>query len=229
MPFTLFRGLLVASIIGFGQLAASGDDPLSLLKKGNKRFVENKTVFGDVSEDQRLELAKGQSPFATLVVCSDSRLSPELILDQHLGKLFVIRLAGNVVDQFALATIEYGVAVLGTPLIVVMGHQNCGAVKEAFKLGDKEYSANIASLLTEISPAVKSVKGEALLSDDEKLSLAIQYNVENTHRQMILRSPIIREHVSSGKVKIVDSIFYIDSGKVEWGPFTDKPKTFWKK
>ncbi len=203
-------------------------DPIELLKEGNQRFVENKPKCGHVTEAERLELAKDQNPFATLIVCSDSRVPPEQIFDQNAGKLFVIRLAGNVVDQFALASIEYGVSVLKTPLIVVMGHQNCGAVKEAFKLGEVNYSANIASLLAEIYPSVHQVKEENHLSEGEQLKLATEYNVENTHLQMLIRSPVIRDLVKEEKVKIVDTVFYIDSGKVEWGPFANKTKPFWK-
>ncbi|MEM1283659.1 MAG: carbonic anhydrase, partial [Chlamydiota bacterium] len=204
------------------------DDPLELLIKGNQRFVENKSLCENMTQESREELAEDQSPIATLIVCSDSRVAPEQIFDQKMGKLFVIRLAGNVVDQFALASIEYGVSVLKTPLIIVMGHQNCGAVKEAFKLEEETYSANISSLLVEIYPSVKQVKDQNHLSETEQLKLATQYNVENSHRQAILRSPVIRDLVKEEKVKIVDAFFYIDTGKVEWGPFNSKTKPFWK-
>lgn len=207
---------------------ATTDDPLELLKQGNQRFVENKAKCDYVTEAKRLELAKNQNPIATLIVCSDSRVPPEQIFDQNVGRLFVIRLAGNVVDQFALASIEYGVSVLKTPLVVIMGHQNCGAVKAAFNLGKADYSANIGSLLAEIYPSVSKVNRETHLSEAEKVKIATQYNVEHSHHQMLIRSPVIRDLVKEEKIKIIDSVFYIDTGKVEWGPFSSGTKSFWK-
>jgi carbonic anhydrase len=207
--------------VALAQVALAGDT-LKILKEGNQRFVNNEVKCEDVTKAKRMELAKDQSPIATLIVCSDSRVAPELVFDQQLGKLFVIRLAGNVVDQLALGTIEFGLSVLKTPLVIVMGHQNCGAVKAAFSLGETDFSANIGTLLTQISPAVKKVKmDKSQLSKDDQLNLAIQMNVANTHKQMILRSPIIRDFVKEGKVEIVDAVFHIDSGKVEWGPFVN--------
>lgn len=226
MSFTFFQ-IFVISLLTIGK-SLIATETLTSLKEGNLRFVENKAKCHQITEEIRLELAKSQDPIATVIVCSDSRVPPEQVFDQNPGKLFVVRLAGNVVDQYALASIEYGVTVLKTPLIIVMGHQNCGAVKEAFNLSEKNYSANIGSLLSEIYPSIRKVIGETHLSKEKQLKLAIQYNVDHTHQQMLIRSPVIRSHVKEKKLEIVDAYFTIDSGKVEWGPFNKNIKPFWK-
>lgn len=193
------------------------EDVLQVLKEGNQRFVDNEVTHQELSKSEREELAKSQSPVATIIVCSDSRVPPELIFDQHVGKLFVIRLAGNVVDQLALASVEFGISVLKTPLILIMGHENCGAVEAAFTLESQGYSANIGSLLYKIWPAVEQVKQEqSSLNKEKQLALAIENNVTNTHKEMLTRSPIIRDLVKAKKVQIVEGVFHISSGKVEF-------------
>jgi carbonic anhydrase len=131
----------------------------ALLKKlsdGNTRFVTSHMIHPNISDIRRTEVAQGQKPFAVILTCSDSRVPPEIIFDQGLGDLFVIRTAGEVVDDIAIASIEYAIEHLGVKLIVVMGHQKCGAVDAAVKGG--KFTLHIDQLVEEIMPAVKKAK-----------------------------------------------------------------------
>src|SRR5690606_22821773 len=132
-------------------------DRLQELNEGNQRFIANKRTHQELTLEQRKALAQQQSPFATILTCSDSRVPPEIIFDQHANDLFVVRIAGNVPDQFGLGSIEYGVSQLGTPLLIILGHQRCGAVKAAMKINKEEFSPNSAALLSSISPAVRGI------------------------------------------------------------------------
>ncbi len=128
-------------------------EALQLLKDGNKRYLSNKLSDKNDYKEIRQRLANGQQPFAIVLCCSDSRVSPEIVFDQKLGNIFVVRNAGNVVDEAVLGTIEYGVEYLGSPLVVVMGHSQCGAVAAACKGG--ELSENIQWIVHKIAPSVE--------------------------------------------------------------------------
>ena len=139
------------------------DAALAKLTEGNKRFADSKVSTGKPTAARRAETAQTQHPFAIIVGCADSRTSPEIVFDQNLGDLFVVRTAGNLVDDYALGTIEYGVEHLGARLVVVLGHQRCGAVKAA--LEGESAPGHINALVRDIQPAVKAVKnkqGDAL-------------------------------------------------------------------
>src|SRR5512135_449398 len=128
-----FRGLLavVVVVLFSGSVFAgnAGDESLQKLMDGNKRYVEGTPINKDLGDTKRKEILKGQHPFATVITCSDSRVPPEHIFDQGLGDIFVVRVAGNVVDSIALGSIEYGTEHVQTPLLVLLGHSDCGAVK----------------------------------------------------------------------------------------------------
>ena len=151
--------------------------------------------------------AKGQKPFAMLVSCADSRVPPEILFDQGIGDLFVVRAAGNIADTVGLGSLEYGHAVLGAPLVVVLGHEYCGAVDAAVK--GHEVPGHIADVVRHIKPAVEKSKGEI-----DMLNAAIDYNVRDVTAGLSERSALLRDAVTSGKLKIVGARYDLDSGEV---------------
>jgi len=180
--------------------------------EGNGRFVSDKTIDPNQSTSRRAELAKGQKPFATILSCVDSRVPPEIVFDRGLGDLFVIRTAGQVVDKAVLGSIEFGAEELGIPLIVVMGHEKCGAVKatiDTLEKGGKAPGA-IEYLVEGIAPAVKAVKGKK----GDLLDNAVQANVD-VSVAALKKSRILTHLVEEGKIKIVGARYDLDSGKVE--------------
>lgn len=142
----------------------NSNDALMLLTQGNERFVQNKLIIHEVKPEILKELAKAQHPFAVIITCSDSRVPPELIFDQGLGSLFVIRTAGNVIDPIVLGSVEYAVEHLHTKLVVVMGHTKCGAVKATVDGG--EFPENIQKIIEIIEPSVEKAR---LLSYSQNL------------------------------------------------------------
>src|SRR5467141_2163194 len=171
------------------------DEALSRLKAGNERFAQNKVSTGKPVAARRAETAKEQHPFAIIVGCADSRTAPEIIFDQSIGDLFVIRTAGNLVDDHSLGSIEYAVDHLGTRLIVVLGHQRCGAVQAAKETIDAKAKAhsNIESLLMAIKPAV-----EATAKDD--LDTTLKANVKHVVDAIRSSTPILKANYESGDV-----------------------------
>ena len=138
------------------EAAMDGDRALQKLMEGNTRYVSARLAHPNQTPARRAEVSEGQHPFAVIVGCSDSRLPPEIIFDQGLGDLFVVRLAGHVLNDEALGSIEYAVEHLGTQLIMVLGHDRCGAVTAAVKEGDA--SGHLGSIMKAIAPAVKKAK-----------------------------------------------------------------------
>ncbi len=185
----------------------SPDDALAKLQAGNKRFATSKITEGKPVAARRAETAQSQHPFAIIVGCADSRTPPELVFDQNVGDLFVVRTAGNLVGEHALGSIEYAVEHLGTRLIVVLGHERCGAVKAA--LATATAPGHVNSLVRDIQPAVKAAKGKA----GDPLDLTIQENAT----QVAAR---IRSEAKLGKlaknVRVVVGVYDLDTGKVEW-------------
>jgi carbonic anhydrase len=203
----------LASVVGLGYAKmAVQADPLLRLFEGNKLFVADAPAVKEVGQTRREELSRGQHPFATVITCSDSRVAPEYIFDQGLGDIFVVRVAGNVVEPTTLGSIEYAAEHLHTPLLVIMGHSQCGAVKAAVEAKGKP-EGNIGAILKKIMPAVKTAK-QAKKSSDETLELAIQENVKNTYKD-IMKSPIVSHLVKEGKLKIIAAEYQLKDGKVE--------------
>ncbi len=181
------------------------DKALEQLKSGNERFVNNKSELINVTNERRDQLKDGQNPYAVVVSCSDSRVTPNIVFNAGLGEIFDIRIAGNVVDDNALGSIEYGVEHLNTPLIVVMGHESCGAVTAAYDKYTKgtAVGGNMEDLVEEIEPSIH--KGKTL--DD-----AIHANVTNVANQ-IKQDPTVKKLIDNGKVKVVEAYYSLD-GKV---------------
>lgn len=206
-----FLGILLITPFLLTPLTAT--EPLQCLIQGNNEYLRDDPL----SKKQRSSLAKSQKPIATILTCSDSRVPPELIFNKELGELFVVRIAGNTVDQLSLASLDYGVSYLGTPLLVILGHENCGAVSAAFDLESKDFGANIGALLAQIHPSIRDVKlNHANLSKKKQLKLAIEKNVSHTHREILFRSQVIRHLVEEKKLQVKEAVFHIGSGKVTW-------------
>jgi len=182
------------------------DEALSRLKAGNERFAKSTVSAGKPVAARRAETAHAQHPFAVVVACADSRSAPEIIFDQTIGDLFVIRTAGNLVDDYALGSIEYAVD-HGTRLIVVLGHQRCGAVTAA--LSSASAPGHVNSLVRDIQPAVAASKGK----EGDALTNAIHENDAQVATK-IRKQAQLGEHAS--QVRIVEGYYSLDTGKVEW-------------
>jgi carbonic anhydrase len=183
---------------------------LQRLIDGNQRFVESKATHEHQQADRRAEVAKGQNPFAVIVCCSDSRVPPEIVFDQGLGDVFVVRTAGNVVDDVGLGSIEYAVEHFGVPLIVVLGHDRCGAVTAAVAGG--EAHGHVQAIVDAIRPAVEKVKGRP----GDTVDNAMRANVSDTVEKLSTTPPILPDRVKAGKLKIVGARYDLDDGHVEF-------------
>ena len=202
-----------AAIVGFVYAGIEqGADSATKLIDGNKRFMSGELAKKDIGEGRRQELTKGQHPFATVLSCSDSRVAPEIIFDQGLGDIFVVRVAGNVVEPTTLGSIEYGVEHLHTPLVIILGHESCGAVKATLEAKGKP-EGNIGAILKKIMPAVNTAR-KAKKNESETLNIAVQENVKNTYKD-IMKSKIVSELVHDGKLKIIGAEYYLGTGKFE--------------
>lgn len=181
------------------------------LVEGNRRFVTGTLSAKDLGRDKREDLLKnGQHPFAVIVTCSDSRVPPELLFDQALGDLFVIRVAGNVLDSVSLGSVEYAVDHLHTPLVVVLGHENCGAVHATVEGGDPPGS--IGAITTLIQPSVD--KARAMGFDGHQLcEKAADENIRTTLEDL-KRSPVVKNLVVNGKLTLAGAKYFIGSGEV---------------
>ena len=187
--------------------SVSAEDALARLKAGNERFARSKVSSGKPIAARRAETAQDQHPFAIVVGCADSRTAPEIIFDQSIGDLFVIRTAGNLVDDYALGSIEYAVGNLGTRLIVVLGHARCGAVKAA--LGGDSAPGHINSLVRDIQPAVVATKGK----DGDALANAVHENDAEVAAKIKKQAQL---GDLASQVRIVEGYYDLDTGKVEW-------------
>lgn len=183
-------------------------DQLAKLLEGNKRFVEGKLLHPNQSAARRTEVASGQKPFAVILTCSDSRVPPEIIFDQGLGDLFVIRTAGHVVDDMALASIEYAVEHLHAGLVVVLGHEKCGAVDAA--VGGGELTGHLEKLIAEIEPAVEKAKNEK----GDLLTNAVHKNVDLVVGQLKSSEPVLKEFVHHNELQIIGAYYDLDDGIV---------------
>ena len=187
--------------------SVSADAALAKLKEGNLRFTTGEVSQAKPTSARRAETAQAQHPFAIIVACADSRTAPELVFDQNLGDLFVVRTAGNLVDDHALGSIEYAVAHLGARLIVVLGHTGCGAVKAA--LASDHAPGHIDSLVRDIQPAVIAAKGKP----GDALDATITENAHQVAAQ--IKTKAVLGDLAK-EVRIVFAIYDLDTGKIEW-------------
>lgn len=192
---------------------ASLDAAVSRLVEGNLRFVEERTS-APVPSAQRIELASGQSPFATILGCSDSRVPIETIFDQQPGNLFVVRVAGNIVNGDGLASIEYAITVLDSMLVVVLGHTQCGAVKAALDYVDTDVRlpGHMQRLADAIAPAALATKRDP----DEWYRDAVVENARMNAALVVQRSAIVADAVREGRVRVAGATYDLHSGVVSF-------------
>ncbi len=195
------------------QTAITPSMALELLKDGNRRFVNNLKVNRNLLQ-QANETSDGQHPFAVILSCIDSRTSAELIFDQGLGDIFSVRIAGNILNEDILGSMEFGCKVAGAKMIVVLGHTKCGAIKGAC---DHVEMGNLTALLTKIRPAVddeKTVTAERNSGNPEFVEKVADINVKRTVQAISERSPILKEMIATGQIGIVGGTHNIATGEV---------------
>lgn len=197
------------------QKSLTPDKVMTLLKEGNDRFVKGDLTVRDLPK-QIIEASKGQYPKAVILSCLDSRVPIEKVFDRSIGDVFVARVAGNIVNEDILASMEYGCKVSGAKLIVVLGHSDCGAVKSAI---DNVQMGNITELLAKIRPSIDSLgpySGEKTSKNKEFVQKVSNENVRTAIDNIRLNSPILKEMEDKGEIKIVGADYDIDNGKVNF-------------
>lgn len=188
-------------------VSLSPDAALQKLVEGNQRFVQHQPQYPDQSAARLQEVAQAQHPFATVLSCADSRVPAEIIFDQGIGDIFDVRIAGNIATREAIGSIEYAAALLGTPLLMVLGHERCGAVTAAVQ--NQSLPGDISTFVKAILPAVERVKDQLGDAVDNAVVANVQYQIEQ-----LQRSPLLRERLQSGKLKIVGGRYDLDTGTV---------------
>ena len=212
-------GLAMTSLPAFAAGGATtnltADEALAKLKAGNDKYVSGPELCAVQLNAQREHVAKSQAPWATIVSCADSRVPPELLFGGlGVGELFVARNAGNMVDTATMGTIEYSSGVLGVPLIIVLGHERCGAVAAACEVVEKKtkFPASIAPMVNAIVPAARAVKGKP----GDFVDNAVRESAMRTAKQIATKSPIVADLIKKGKVKVLAGRYDLDEGKVEY-------------
>lgn len=217
LVFLLVGGFVVwsAAVATSEKATITADEALKKLLEGNERYVNQQMTASSFCDTRiRDKLAKGQNPYAVILSCSDSRVPPELVFDKGLGELFVVRVAGNVPDPIVLGSIEYAVEHLGSPLIMVLGHERCGAVTAAVDAKGRP-EGNVGAILKTISPSVTHAKHTCKGKDRATMvECAIDENIRNVAAAIPKRSKIVKDLVHEGKVKIVIAKYDLDDGKV---------------
>lgn len=217
--------LSVTALLLIGSAIASASEPengvsrneaLARLRDGNERFASGHPQKWTAGLEKREELAAGgQHPFACILTCSDSRVPPEILFDQSLGDLFIVRLAGNVASPEAVASVEYAVEHLHVPVVVVLGHSQCGAVRAAIASCQLNKSGPMGELLAHICPAVKSVRDKGF-SEDEIYSAAINENARMAAEELMRTSRVIDDAIQSDEITLLSAIYDIHSGAIHW-------------
>jgi len=190
------------------------DQALAALKEGNDKYVTDAPYRRVGDRDRRLEIARSQAPFAVLVSCSDSRVPPELLFGRGLGELFIVRNAGNTVDTTALGSIQYAIAELGVPLVLVLGHERCGAVEAAVKVVKENatFPGAIGQMVEPIVPAVIRAQSQA----GDLLDNSVRENVRRTVQRLRTSDTLLAEPLKAGKLKIVGARYDLDDGDVDF-------------
>ncbi len=196
------------------QKSLTPDDVIASLKKGNENYVNNQLTERD-HKDHILKTSEGQYPQAIVLACVDSRVPVELLFDQGIGDIFVARVAGNFVNEDILGSMEYACKVAGSKVVMVLGHEYCGAVKSAVK---QVKMGNITAMLSKIQPAIDNLEykgeGEKNYKNKEYMHQVCESNVQNNINEIRLQSPILKEMEEKGEIKIVGGIYDLDNGKV---------------
>ena len=220
-PVALFRytsAAFCAALLSVSTLASEAtssvapDAALARLREGNQRFATG--ALGERTQivEHRTELAKGQHPFAIIIACADSRLSPEILFDQGLGELFVIRNAGNLLDDHVIGSVEYAVEHLHATLVVVLGHSACGAVTAA--VGGGEAPGHLRAIVESLAPAVAMARKKP----GDPIENAVRINARLSAAALAESEPILREAVTASRIKVVAARYDLASGQVEFLP-----------
>jgi carbonic anhydrase len=210
---------------GGGAPQMSPDEALKMLKEGNDRYVTDKSQHPNQSRERRgLTAGQGQHPFAAVLSCADSRAPVELIFDRGIGDLFVVRVAGNVAGPDEVGSLEYAVDHSGTPLVVVLGHSQCGVVTAVVQ--NEKVPANVAALVKPIAPAVAQARADNPgAGADALIDAAIKANIRQAMEDLLQKSPIIKGRVKAGKLKVLGALYELDTGQVQWlGPHPAQDK-----
>jgi carbonic anhydrase len=200
----------------------SAEQVLGLLKRGNETFITDSPLRAAQGRERRLEIARGQTPLAVLVSCSDSRVPPELLFGRGLGELFIVRNAGNTIDNVAQGSIEYAVVELGVPLIVVLGHERCGAVDAAIAVVERNatFPGSIGQMIEPVIPAVLKAKAsmDAKAPHDSAalLDASVRENVKRVVQRLRNSEALLLEPVRSKKLMVVGARYDLDDGAVEF-------------
>ena len=205
--------VIAVTLTGIGQQTepkVTPDSVMTELKTGNAHHVRHQYKHPHETTARQRELIAGQHPHAEILSCADSRVPPEIIFDQGLGDLFVVRVAGNVASDSEIGSLEYGAEHLHIPLLVVLGHESCGAVTAAVQGGAAE--GHIAVLISLIKPAVDKTRG----MPGDPVANAVRSNVELVVQQLRSSTPVLSELVAHGKLKIVGGIYSLRTGEVTW-------------
>ena len=218
-------GLVAAGLMGFSGIAPAHakvaptsltpDEALARLKDGNARFIAAPQLCEADLSKRRSEVANGQAPWATILTCADSRVPPELLFGGlNLGELFVCRNAGNMADTATMGSIEYGADNLGTPLVVVLGHERCGAVAAACEVAEKgtKLPGSIGPMVEAIVPAAKEMLGK----EGDFVANVVRESARRTAAKIGTQSEIVQHLVQEGKVKVVYATYDLDTGVVEY-------------
>jgi carbonic anhydrase len=219
--------LLAAVAAGTAAAQRTPDEALRALRDGNERFAANRSLLQPLGEGVRRTLARGQSPFAVVLCCADSRVPPEHVFNCGLGELVVVRVAGHVADPETVASIEYAVEQLGAPLAVVLAHEHCGAVAAGAAQAHPDephagHSAAMQQLLERIEPAVRKAR-ERALGGKELLDACEEEHAHATVHDCLRRSALLRRHASAGRFRMVAARYDLDTGAVEWLPPRPEP------
>jgi carbonic anhydrase len=203
-----FSAVLLGIVVAVPAFAQTADQIWNDLESGNRRFASGKSESRNLVA-RRKELAKTQNPRVAVLSCADSRVPPELVFDEGLGDLFVVRSAGENADPLAVGSLEYAVEHLGTVVIVVMGHQSCGAVKAACS-GEKADSPNLEAVVTPITASCTKVDK----SKPDSIDLAIRDHVHNVAQELLAKSAILKKAADEGKLTIIEAYYSLDTGEV---------------
>ena len=206
---TLVSSNLFKSQPAVAQNQMTPDEALDKLMVGNRRFVERKVTSPNQDTARLTEVAQGQNPFASILSCADSRVPPEILFDQGLGDLFVVRDAGNVATPEEIGSLEFGTLILGSQVLMVLGHESCGAVRATLEGGD--VPGKIGSILEQIQPAVKQFQGQQ--DNEDAVKKAVKANVL-FQMGRVKASSVISELVEQGKLKVVGAYYNLKTGGV---------------
>ena len=205
--------VIAVTLTGVGHQAGPNvtpDSALAELKAGNAHHVRHQYQHPHESATRQRELVAGQHPHAEILSCADSRVPPEIVFDQGLGDLFVVRVAGNIATDTEIASLEYGAEHLHIPLLVVLGHESCGAVTAAVQGGDA--AGHITTLMSLIKPAVDKSHG----MPGDPVANAVRANVQMVVQQLRASTPILSELISHGKLKVIGGVYSLQTGEVTW-------------